>query len=81
MKWHLDLDTAIQEARRTQRPILSLALLGRLDEEMSCANSRFFRLTLYPHPDVAGMMQRFVLHWLAASLDLLAAHGLTFTRR
>jgi hypothetical protein len=62
--WFTDLDLAIAEAKRTNRPILSLHLLGRLDEELSCANSRFFRTTLYPHPKVsAELREHFVLHW------------------
>jgi hypothetical protein len=40
--WFTELAAAIAEARRTERPILSLRLLGRLDEELSCANSRFW---------------------------------------
>jgi hypothetical protein len=48
--WHTDLDAALADARRARRPILSLRLLGRLDEELSCANSRFFRKLLYPDP-------------------------------
>src|SRR5262249_26355851 len=52
------------EARRTRRPILSLRLLGRLDEELSCANSRFFRKLLYPDPQINETLRRdFVLHW------------------
>jgi hypothetical protein len=62
--WHTDLGGAIAEARRTQRPILSLRLLGRLDEELSCANSRFFRKLLYPEPRINQLLrQDFVLHW------------------
>jgi hypothetical protein len=62
--WHTDLDRAIDRARQTAKPIVSLALLGRLDEELSCANSRFFRRTLYPHREVAALLSRgFVLHW------------------
>lgn len=62
--WFTDLPAAIAEARRTQRPILSLRLLGRLDEELSCANSRFFRKLLYPEPRINRMLrERFVLHW------------------
>ena len=33
------------EAQRTNRPILSLRLLGNLTDDFSCANSRFFRVT------------------------------------
>jgi hypothetical protein len=62
--WFTDLDAAVAEARRTKRPILSLRLLGRLDEELSCANSRFFRTLLYPDPRVNGILrEQFVLHW------------------
>lgn len=62
--WFTDLDAAVAEARRTQRPIVSLRLLGRLDEELSCANSRFFRKSLYVDRIVNAMLGgRFVLHW------------------
>ena len=62
--WFTDLDAAIAEARRTKRPILSLRLLGRLDEELSCANSRFFRKSLYIDPAInRTLRERFVLHW------------------
>ncbi len=62
--WFTDLDAARAEARRRARPILSLRLLGRLDEELSCANSRFFRKLLYPEPRINAVLRRdFVLHW------------------
>src|SRR5215468_2318791 len=62
--WFTDLDAAIAEARRARKPILSLRLLGRLDEELSCANSRFFRKLLYPEPRINQVLRRdFVLHW------------------
>jgi hypothetical protein len=62
--WFTDLDAAVAEARRTKRPILSLRLLGRLDEELSCANSRFFRKSLYVDLAINRMLRdRFVLHW------------------
>jgi hypothetical protein len=62
--WFTDLDAAVAEARRTKRPILSLRLLGRLDEELSCANSRFFRKSLYLEPGInRALRERFVLHW------------------
>ncbi len=62
--WHKDLEVAKTEALRTGRNILSLRLLGNLDEEYSCANSRFFRTLLYPNPDVSNYLrQHFVLHW------------------
>jgi hypothetical protein len=62
--WHEDFSDALVAARATDRPILSLRLLGRLDEEESCANSRFFRTTLYPDARVTALLgARFVLHW------------------
>ena len=62
--WYTDLDEAQRVARDEGRPILSLRLLGRLDEELSCANSRFFRILLYSNPEVARhLRERFVLHW------------------
>jgi hypothetical protein len=45
-------------------PIMSLRLLGRLDEELSCANSRFFRTTLYPDAQVKKLLaERFTFEW------------------
>jgi hypothetical protein len=62
--WYTDLNQALSEARRTNRPLLSLRLLGRLDEELSCANSRFFRAILYADPQISKLLrERFVLHW------------------
>lgn len=62
--WYTDLEQAKAAARATGRPILSLRLLGRLDEDLSCANSRFFRTTLYPSAEVNQLLKdRFILHW------------------
>jgi hypothetical protein len=62
--WHTDLEQARAAARAQGKPILSLRLLGRLDEELSCANSRLFRLTLYSNQQVANLLRdRFILHW------------------
>jgi len=64
LTWFTDFTAAVAEARRTQRPILSLRLLGRLDEELSCANSRMFRRLLYPEARINRMLrERYVLHW------------------
>ena len=39
-------------------------MLGRLDDPLSCANSRFFRIALYADPRVSDRLRReFVLHW------------------
>ena len=62
--WYTDLETAKQEAHRSGRPILSLRLLGKLTDEQSCANSRFFRTVLYTNREVADKLREsFVLHW------------------
>lgn len=62
--WHTDIEEAKRAARAEKKPILSLRLLGRLDEEFSCANSRFFRTALYANAEVSKLMrERFVLHW------------------
>ncbi len=62
--WYTDLDEAIAQAKASGRPILSLRMLGRLDEALSCANSRFFRTVLYADPEVAARLKAsFVLHW------------------
>jgi hypothetical protein len=62
--WHTTRESAIAESARTKRPIISLRMLGRLDENLSCANSRFFRTMLYPDPAIASRLRdNFVLHW------------------
>ena len=62
--WHTDFALAQAEARRSGKPILSLRLLGNLNEEFSCANSRFFRSALYSNAQISNLLrERFVLHW------------------
>lgn len=62
--WYTDLAQATREAKSRGKPILSLRLLGNLDDELSCANSRFFRTALYPNAEVSRRLrQDFVLHW------------------
>lgn len=62
--WHTNLDQAMATAERENKMILSLRLLGNLDDELSCANSRFFRTVLYADPTVSRVLrERFVLHW------------------
>jgi hypothetical protein len=62
--WYTDLERAKAAATVSGRPILSLHMLGRLDEEFSCANSRFFRMALYANQEVSGYLrEHFVLHW------------------
>lgn len=62
--WHRTLEEALATAQQEHKPVLSLRLLGQLTDELSCANSRFFRTTLYPHPLVRDVLAKhFVLHW------------------
>lgn len=62
--WFTDLAKAKAEAKRTNKPILSLRLLGNLNEEFSCANSRFFRAILYPNANISKYLrENYVLHW------------------
>ena len=62
--WYTDLEKAKAAARAEGKPILSLRLLGRLDEELSCANSRYFRVALYANAKISKYLrERFVLHW------------------
>lgn len=62
--WHTDLDQALADADQRGVPVLSLRLLGRLDENLSCANSRFFRRVLYPNQALAERLRtEVVLHW------------------
>src|SRR5215475_1382373 len=62
--WYTDLEAAKAKARAEHKPILSLRLLGRLDEELSCANSRFFRKLLYADARISAFLrEHYVLHW------------------
>ncbi|HKQ51971.1 MAG TPA: hypothetical protein VJT74_06365 [Pyrinomonadaceae bacterium] len=62
--WYTDLEAAQAASKASGKPILSLRLLGQLDEEFSCANSRFFRAVLYANTAVSEYLrEHFVLHW------------------
>lgn len=62
--WYTDLSQAKAAAKSSGKPILSLRLLGNLDEEFSCANSRFFRSLLYSNAAVSQhLREHFILHW------------------
>jgi hypothetical protein len=62
--WYTDFEQAKDAARKSGKPILSLRLLGNLNEEFSCANSRFFRTVLYSNAQVSKVLrERFILHW------------------
>jgi hypothetical protein len=62
--WYIDLERAKKASIESGKPILSLRLLGNLTDELSCANSRFFRTVLYSNTEVSAILrEHFVLHW------------------
>ena len=62
--WYTDLEQAKAAAAESGKPILSLRLLGKLTDEYSCANSRYFRTALYANKAISEVLrERFVLHW------------------
>lgn len=62
--WFTDLEAAKKQAKLENKPILSLRLLGKLSDEYSCANSRFFRVIFYPQAQINPLLrEKFVLHW------------------
>ena len=62
--WFTDLNEAKQAAAEAGKPILSLRMLGKLTDELSCANSRYFRTALYANTEVSDFLRdHFVLHW------------------
>lgn len=62
--WLTDLEEAKRISKETGKPILSLRLLGNLNEEFSCANSRFFRAVLYPNAKISEYLRtNYILHW------------------
>lgn len=62
--WYTDESKAMQVAKEQGKAVLALRLLGNLDEELSCANSRYFRILLYPDESIRKLLHdEFVLTW------------------
>ncbi len=62
--WYTDLEAAKAAAKKANKPILTLRLLGNLNEEFSCANSRLFRSILYSNASVSKYLRdNYILHW------------------
>lgn len=62
--WYTDLAEAQKIAKQRNKPILTLRLLGNLNEEFSCANSRLFRALLYSNTEVSKYLRdNYILHW------------------
>ena len=62
--WHTDLEEAKRASAESGKPILSLHMMGKLTDEYSCANSRFFRTTLYSNAEISQYLrEHFIMHW------------------
>jgi hypothetical protein len=62
--WFTDWEAAKAASKAQNKPILSLRMLGRLTDEYSCANSRFFRTALYANAKIgATLRDKYILHW------------------
>ncbi len=65
--WYTDLEAAKAAARAAGKPILSLRLMGRLDEDASDADSRFFRTVFYKNREINQILRdHYILHWRSA---------------
>ena len=71
--WLTDIEEAKRLSKETGKPILSLRLLGNLNEDFSCANSRFFRAVFYPNAQISEYLQK-QLHSPLAIRPPRAAH-------
>lgn len=61
--WHKDLENAKAVAKKENKNIISLCMLGDFSEDLSCANSRFFRIFLYSDAEVSNLLRtNYVLH-------------------
>ncbi|HET6251801.1 MAG TPA: hypothetical protein VFE47_29215 [Tepidisphaeraceae bacterium] len=64
--WFTDLAGARAAAKAANKPILYLRMMGKLTDEYSCANSRFFRTVLYANTEVSKVLrEQFVLVWIS----------------
>lgn len=64
--WYTDLDAAKVAAKAQNKPILYLRMLGKLTDEYSCANSRFFRTVLYSNQRISSILRdQFILVWVS----------------
>src|SRR5439155_21833312 len=62
--WYTRFEQARDAAGQSGKRIVSVRLLGRLDEEFSCDNSRYFGTVLYANEEVSrALRERFGLHW------------------
>jgi len=61
--WHTNFENAKAIAKKENKNIISLCMLGDFTEDLSCANSRFFRIFLYSDNEVSNLLRtNYVLH-------------------
>jgi len=62
--WYTSIEDARAASKTSGKPILALRMLGKLYEDCSCANSRFFRTALYANKEVSAYLkEHFTLVW------------------
>lgn len=62
--WYTDWESAQAESKRTGKPVLRLFMMGRLTDNLSCANSRFFRVAFYANERISEVLrENYVLCW------------------
>ena len=72
--WYTDLKEAQKVAQQSGKPILSLRLLGKLTDELSCANSRFFRTVLYSNAEISSVLRESICVALAIGTSGAGRH-------
>lgn len=62
--WYSNVEEALAAAKKENKPVLCLQMLGNLREDFSCANSRFFRTLLYSNTKVSETLRdKYILCW------------------
>lgn len=62
--WYSNPEEALAAAKKENKPLLCLQMLGNLREDFSCANSRFFRTLLYSNPKISKVLRdKYILCW------------------
>jgi hypothetical protein len=61
VQWLNSYEAAVEESKRTGKPILFLSMFGRIDEKMPCANARTLRATLFKSEEFKKFAQNEVI--------------------
>lgn len=59
--WYDSFDAALDESKKTGKPVLLLSMFGRIDEKMPCANARTLRATLFKDPEFMNLVSKQVI--------------------